>query len=217
MAVSIQKPRESTDERRRAIAAAARALIVEKGFEGLRTRDIAERVGINIATLHYHVPTKQALIALVAETMRDEFRAQSLARPRAHLSPVERLAHEFADFEELLTRRPEVLAVMSELTERARRDADVRAGVKPMLGRWREMLAEILAAGRDDGSFRADLDPEPAAQMLMGALMGFCRAPDQRAAAFARFRAELIRAIRHPGSPLPPSPVPRHAAAPVED
>ena len=217
MAVSVQKPRESTDERRRAIAAAARALIVEKGFEGLRTRDIAERVGINIATLHYHVPTKQALIALVAETMKDEFRSQSLARPRAHLSPAERLAHEFADFEELLTKRPEVLAVMSELTERARRDADVRAGVKPMLGRWRTMLAEILAAGRDDGSFRADLDPEMAAQMLVGALMSFCRAPDQRAAAFARFRAELIRAIRHPDSPLSPSPVPRRAAVPVED
>ncbi|MBI4046729.1 MAG: TetR family transcriptional regulator, partial [Devosia nanyangense] len=45
--------RESTEERRRAIAMAARQLIIEKGFEGLRTRDIADRVGINIATLHY--------------------------------------------------------------------------------------------------------------------------------------------------------------------
>jgi AcrR family transcriptional regulator len=44
--------RESGDDRRLAIAAAARAIIVEKGLEGLRTRDIAKRVGINIATLH---------------------------------------------------------------------------------------------------------------------------------------------------------------------
>ncbi len=56
-----------TDDRRAAIAIAARALIVEKGVEGLRTRDIAQRVGINVATLHYHVPSKEALIALVAE------------------------------------------------------------------------------------------------------------------------------------------------------
>ena len=67
---------ENWDVRRRAIAAAARELIVEKGFEGLRTRDIADRVGINIATLHYHVPTKEALIGLVAQSMRDEFIAQ---------------------------------------------------------------------------------------------------------------------------------------------
>ena len=56
--------RESGDERRIAIARAARALIIGKGLEGLRTRDIAERVGINIATLHYHVPSKEALVAL---------------------------------------------------------------------------------------------------------------------------------------------------------
>ena len=38
-----------------------------KGVEGLRTRDIAERVGINFATLHYHVPSKEALIEFLAD------------------------------------------------------------------------------------------------------------------------------------------------------
>jgi AcrR family transcriptional regulator len=46
----------------------ARALIIEKGFEGLRMRDFADRVGIIIAALHSHVPSKQALIELVAQT-----------------------------------------------------------------------------------------------------------------------------------------------------
>ncbi len=62
-----------TADRRREIAAAARSLIAERGFEGLRTRDIAARVGINVATLHYHVPTKEALIGLVAQSLRDDF------------------------------------------------------------------------------------------------------------------------------------------------
>src|SRR5688572_3303612 len=122
MAMAAARQRESTDDRRRAIAAAARALIVEKGFEGLRTRDIAERVGINIATLHYHVPSKEALIGLVAETMRAEFRAQSIARPRAHLLPAEQLEHEFYDFEEMFTERQELIGLLSEMMERARRD-----------------------------------------------------------------------------------------------
>ena len=95
MTVTPTPRRENTADRRRAIAEAARALIVEKGVEGLRTRDIAERVGINVATLHYHVPTKEALIGLVADTMREEFRNQSLLRPRLHLTPAERLEHEF--------------------------------------------------------------------------------------------------------------------------
>ena len=61
------------DDRRDAIARAARSLIVEKGVEGLRTRDIADRVGINIATLHYHVPTKEALIELVTPTFTNSW------------------------------------------------------------------------------------------------------------------------------------------------
>ena len=90
--------RESGDERRLAIAHAARALIVEKGLEGLRTRDIAERVGINIATLHYHVPTKEALVTLVAASLRDDFKAQALRHPKAGLNAADQLQQEFNEF-----------------------------------------------------------------------------------------------------------------------
>src|SRR4051812_49876883 len=98
--------RYSTDDRRVAIAAAARALIVEKGVEGLRTRDIAERVGINVATLHYHVPTKEALIGLVADSLRADFIQHSIDRPRDHLSASERMDLEFVDFREAALERP---------------------------------------------------------------------------------------------------------------
>src|SRR5690606_14870322 len=82
-------------ERLAAIAAATRALIAERGFEGLRTRDIAERLGINIATLHYHVPGKDRLIALVARSLCDEFAAQAAGRPTEGLTAAARLGQEF--------------------------------------------------------------------------------------------------------------------------
>ena len=49
-------------DRRRALVAAAYTRIANEGFEGLRTRDVAADVGVNIATLHYYFPTKEALI-----------------------------------------------------------------------------------------------------------------------------------------------------------
>jgi AcrR family transcriptional regulator len=193
--VQAQTRRESTDDRRRAIATAARELIVEKGIEGLRTRDIAERVGINVATLHYHVPSKEALIGIVAETLRHDFRAQSQARPRAHLTPREQLDHEFHDFAELYFERQDVLAVLSEMMERGRRDPVVRSALTPLMGRWREMVAEIFRSGVADGSFRADIDPEPAAQIVVGSLISFWRGPDNSQAYFERMCAELRRAF----------------------
>ena len=196
MAIATSSKRESTDDRRAAIARAARELIVEKGVEGLRTRDIADRVGINIATLHYHVPTKEALIGLVAETMKTEFRAQSLARPRAHLSARERFEHELYDYREMYTEQPEIIIVMSELIERSRRDPVVKAAMAPLQGHWHRMVADIFADGRADGSFRADLDPEPAATIFIGALVAFCRTGDLSNDSYLRLCAELRRFVR---------------------
>ncbi len=198
MAIATPQKRESTEDRRAAIAVAARELIVEKGVEGLRTRDIAERVGINIATLHYHVPTKEALIGLVAETMKTEFRRQSLTRPRAHLSAVERLEHEFYDFREMYIEQPGIIAVMGELIERSRRDPVIKAAMAPLQGHWHRMLADIFAAGRAEGSFRPDIDPEPAATIFIGALIAFCRSADTSNDTYLRLCAELRRFVRNP-------------------
>ena len=162
--------RESGDDRRLAIAAAARAIIVEKGLEGLRTRDIAARVGINIATLHYHVPSKEALISLVAESIRDEFRAQALRRPRDGKSGLEQLHMEFDDFREIVRDRPELISILTELGERARRDSAMAAIVMPLHQVWRDQMAAIFRLGVADGSFRPDLDPEAAGLITTGAL-----------------------------------------------
>ena len=138
----IERRRMPNDDRRAAIAKAARELIVEKGVEGLRTRDIAERVGINVATLHYHVPTKEALIELVAESLQEQFRDQHLTRPRRHLGTRERMALEFVDFREVALDRPEAMMVFSELMERARRDERIGAAILPLKLKWREIARE---------------------------------------------------------------------------
>ena len=59
--------RLNPDVRRKLIVEAAFKAIADEGFEGLRTRDIADRVGINCATLHHYFPTKEDLIAGVAD------------------------------------------------------------------------------------------------------------------------------------------------------
>ncbi len=199
--ISPLAPRRApNDDRRDAIARAARALIVEKGVEGLRTRDIAERVGINVATLHYHVPSKEALIELVADSLRRDFMQQTIDRPRAHLPAAERMKLEFVDFREIALDRPEVMLVFSELMERARRDDRIAEAILPMKRRWRQMLVDILSEGVSDGAYRPDLDPEAAASIVMSSMIGFCRSPHKHPDAFDRLVEELQRAIRNPNT-----------------
>jgi len=191
-----QPRRTSTDDRRRAIAAAAREIIVEKGIEGLRTRDIAERVGINVATLHYHVPSKEALIGLVAESLRDDFIGQSRQSSRDELTPAQRLDHEFSDFREMYFDRRQVLAVMSEMMERSRRDPLVKSALQPMMLHWRGQIAAILRDGTADGTFRDDIDPDPGANIVVGALISFWRGGPNTEDYFERICAELRRALQ---------------------
>jgi AcrR family transcriptional regulator len=197
----IERRRVPSDDRRAAIAKAARELIVEKGVEGLRTRDIAERVGINVATLHYHVPSKEALIELVAESLAEQFHNQHVMRPREHLGALERLAIEFVDFREFVFERPEVMLVFSELMERARRDERIGAAIFPLKHRWRETLVELLRDGVTDGAFRPDIDPDAAASMIMSSMIGFCRSRIKDVDSYERLAAELQRAIRNPNGP----------------
>lgn len=195
---SIERRRAPTDDRRAEIAKAARELIVEKGVEGLRTRDIAERVGINVATLHYHVPTKEALIELVAESLQLFFRGQSIARPRAHLTAREKMDLEFVDFREVVFERPEIMLVFSELMERARRDERIAEAILPIKKKWRQMLVDLLSEGVSEGAYRQDLDPDAFATVLMSTMIGFCRNRHKDSAGYERLIAEIRRAINNP-------------------
>lgn len=199
---TTERRRAPNDDRRAEIAKAARELIVEKGVEGLRTRDIAERVGINVATLHYHVPTKEALIELVAESLQLFFRGQSIARPRAHLGAVEKMDLEFEDFREVVFERPEIMLVFSELMERARRDERIAEAILPIKKKWRQMLVDLLSEGVTEGAYRQNLDPDAFATILMSTMIGFCRNRHKDSAAYGRLIAEIKRAIRNPNKPL---------------
>lgn len=200
MDLAAHSPRRApTDDRRDAIARAARALIVEKGVEGLRTRDIAERVGINIATLHYHVPTKEALMELVADSLRHDFIQQAIDRPRAHLGAKERMDLEFDDFREMALTSPATMQVFSELIERGRRDPRIADAILPMKHHWKQMLQQMLSEGVRDGDYRPDLDTDVFALIIMAAFIGFCRNPRNGPTEVDRMIAELQRAIANPG------------------
>ena len=199
--MDMPQRRESGDERRRAIAEAARDLIIEKGFEGLRMRDIADRVGINIATLHYHVPSKEALIALVAETIHDYFRSQGQRQPAQVANAMEKLRLELSDFRETLVENPRLVIVFSEMLDRARRHGPEGDRITPLYDKWFEMFVQILTRGIADGSFRPDLDARAAATMITGALGDFWRRSPDDLSSYDRMAAEIERAVGQPVHP----------------
>ena len=164
-------------ERQEALVKAAYELLAERGFEGLRTRDVAAKVGINIATLHYWFPTKEKLIRGVVGYAMGRFRG-TLA-PAA--SPGEQLRAHFAGLRKLARDEPELFVVMSELALRARRDRAIATIVRETDQTWQSTLAALLRRARKDGAVKARLDPDDLAGLIVATLKGtFMLPPDSR-------------------------------------
>ncbi len=185
----------STDTRRREIAAAVRALIVEKGIDGLRTRDVAARVGINIATLHYHVPSKEALLGLVVDTLQEEFIEQGGRINQIALDPLGRLKLEIAEYKSLMVHKPDLFPLIEEIGKRARLDPLLEPKVRAMRINWHRRFVTILEEGRAAGQFRSTLDPEAGAHIIIGALVSFQYKPRHLLQIFDQVADEIIRSV----------------------
>lgn len=174
---------------------AARALILEKGFEGLRTREIAARVGINIATLHYHVPSKEALIELVGETLSQEFYGHYAEIVTSGLSPLAVIRLLIEDFKAVILNKPELLQLMDAMGQRATIDSKMASIVGDMRRFWLGLFIEALKGGRESGELRASLDPQAAGHMIVGALISFHYKPKHLLPIFDSVSDEILRSI----------------------
>jgi AcrR family transcriptional regulator len=166
-------PEDEAGRRKTALLQATFDAIAELGFEGLRTRVVAERAAVNVATLHYYFPTKQALIEGLAQFLAAKFVLLHGPAPEPSGYPaLDRLRQEFSDGHYYFEHEPKMLLVMEEFAMRGKRDPQVQKIVEMMHGHWRRGLKEIVAAGMGEGTFRQDLGMEEALVMLLCMLSG---------------------------------------------
>ena len=157
---------KAKENRREQLVLAAFELIAENGFEGLRTRDVAARVGVNIATLHYYFPTKESLIRGVVEHAMGRFR--STLTP--HGSPSDQLRNHLRAVRRLLVEEPELGSVMGELALRSARDKSIAAMMAEMYEAWHATMRGLLRRAVREGGLRAEMDSDGVAALVVSTL-----------------------------------------------
>jgi AcrR family transcriptional regulator len=160
-------------DRRKSLLQATFDVIATSGFEGLRTRAVAERAGVNIATLHYYFPTKQALVEGLAQFLSGIFAGLHAPLPPSTGRPaLDHLRQEFIDAQFYHEHYPELGVVIQELTLRSNRDPAVKAALSSLVSSWRSWVESIVRQGIADRTFRQDLDVETTIPMLMAVFAG---------------------------------------------
>lgn len=178
-------------DRRQDLVRAAYGLIARLGFEGLRTRDVASAAGVNVATLHYYFPTKEALIGDVLKHAMQRFRTSMPAGG----SPADQLRNHFAGIRRLVREEPELFAVMGELALRSARDPAIRALYQQTTDIWQATVRGLLAKAARDGSLVGSRNPDAQASLVVSALTGASMIPLSRPARLNETVAELERSL----------------------
>jgi AcrR family transcriptional regulator len=160
--------RTEPESRKDALVAAAFQVIATRGFEGLRTREVAASVGVNVATLHYYFPRKEDLIRGVVAHAMGRFRGTLGGAGSAE----DQLRTHFVGLRRLARDEPELFAVMAELAIRGARDSSLRRIVGGTDDAWRAMLRALLRRAQDEHAVPAEVDADGMAAVIVAALKG---------------------------------------------
>jgi TetR/AcrR family fatty acid metabolism transcriptional regulator len=156
----------ATEEKRRALLAAAVRVFARSGYHGARVGDIAEEAGVAHGLLYHYFDSKE-------EVLRAIFRENwgvLLERFRAVEGSEEPAGEKLEGLAKILLRTwrndPGLVTVMVREVARSRHLQEEVDAVREAFA----IVERIVRQGQEEGSFRGDLDPRFASWLLYGGL-----------------------------------------------
>jgi AcrR family transcriptional regulator len=136
---------------REVVLNAARALVDEKGYDGMAISDLCTRSGLPPSSIYYHFGNKLGVLAALLERTFDELHSL-FPNPSSFddLAPLDRLEAWFSAACDSLDRRPDYLRLLVAISVGPQKDAEaVQATVRRVRdyahASWVEALTPIFA------------------------------------------------------------------------
>jgi AcrR family transcriptional regulator len=167
---TVQEHR-NTIVRQKQIIDAARKLIIRRGSEHIRVREIAKMVGISEGAIYRHFRSKKDILSLLADDIEDNLigditKASTHGHSvlgdldnilRGHLSAIEQ-------------RQGISFQVIAEIISLG--DKKLNKKISETISKYVGYLKGLLAEGVKSGEVRQDIDLEAAATLLFGMVQG---------------------------------------------
>lgn len=155
---------QAQSDRRAEILAAAQRCFVRDGFHGASMQDICAEAGMSPGNLYRYFPSKEALMAGIAERDRAEVAQEFASVDLSHgfFAVLEGMAHHY------FSERPqEQVKLCTEVMAEARRNPDIARILAAFDADVKKWLVDLMRAGAERGDIPADTDFEAIATMLM--------------------------------------------------
>jgi TetR/AcrR family transcriptional repressor of uid operon len=151
-------------DRRAEILAAAQRCFVRSGFHGASMQDICAEAGMSPGNLYRYFPSKEALIAGIAERDRAEVAQQFASADLSHglFAVLEGMAHHH-----FAVRPDEQVLLCTEVMSEARRNPEIARISAAFDADVRKWLLDLLRAAAARGDIPGDVDFDGVVTMLM--------------------------------------------------
>jgi len=157
-------PKEDSADIRQQIMESAVDLFANQGYAATSVREIAERVGVNPAMIHYYFGNKEALLHAALEQLLEPLTKAVAKMQKSKAAPLQDIVSLVIG---VFSRSPNLPVLMARevLLPGGAVQAHFTEHFAPRLG---GALPELLRAEQRAGRLRSDLDPRLAAQTLFG-------------------------------------------------
>ncbi|WP_421858182.1 TetR/AcrR family transcriptional regulator [Oricola sp.] len=151
--------------RREKILEAAMMCFIENGYHQTGVRDIARRAGVSLGNLYNHFSGKHDVLVEIAALERDELDPflDLLAEPAPAPKTLDNFVTAYANY----LAKPENVILTIEVSSEAVRKPDIGELFVANRKELTAALALVITRGADDGDFRANLDADEAAQLVI--------------------------------------------------
>lgn len=173
------------------LLAAAAQCIAERGFDGTRLRDVAQKAGVSIGSVQYHFATRDELLTAAFRWSCDElverWRSRADSTTSTPWEKLEALIDEQTSDPSLIRH----CTTWTEFCASATRHGELREIVADVYAAWRAFLANIIDEGIAAGQFWPELGTADLVDLFNATIDGFEMATAVGAGLLApeRFRA----------------------------
>lgn len=150
----------------------AEELVQTRGYNAFSFRDLAERIGIRAASIHYYFPSKADLCRALLVRYRRQFRTALEEIDRGAKDPRRKLKRYAQSFQETLEAGNRMCLCGMLASDVATLPAAVRGELRGFFDDNQAWLARVLTEGRESGKLRFDGAAEAEARLIVSGLEG---------------------------------------------
>lgn len=148
----MNKKQQQTEQTKKKIADAARALFVQKGYKATSIEDIVKATGCSAGNIYYHFKSKEGLFLHLIEDWNTEWEVNWLAKEPLYSTTIDKLYGMAEHLAEDQLNHPLTKAV-DEFFYNAEKASDIEERINEMVKGYIDFNRALLQRGIDNGEF----------------------------------------------------------------